>query len=74
MSKKTRRTYKKYTKRHRKHKIHGTHKRHRRHKRRLLPNTKGIILFTIPEKHHVQKILVNQNNQTGNMIPGLRNM
>ena len=81
MSKKTRRTHKRHIKRHRTHKRHVTHKRHtRRHlyrKRReivSLPGSKGLPLFIIPEKHNTQKILVNQKIQSGNMIPGLRNM
>jgi hypothetical protein len=79
MSKKTRRSHKRHIKRHRTHKRHI--KRHtRRHlyrKRReivSLPGSKGLPLFTIPQKHNTQKILVNQKIQSGNMIPGLRNM
>lgn len=78
MSKKTKRS----------HKIHGTHKRHkkyRRHTRRrlyrkrreilTLPGSQRIPLFSVPEKKQTQRISVNQSNkQSGNMVPGLRNM
>jgi hypothetical protein len=39
-----------------------------------LPGSKGLSLFTRPEKISSQSILVNQYKQSGNMIPGLRNM
>lgn len=81
MSKKTRRTHKRHTKRHRTHKKHVSHKRHtRRHlyrKRReivTLPGSKGMPLFSIPINNKPNKIMVNSKRESGNMIPGLRNM
>lgn len=67
------------------HKKHITHKSSRRtrtrrnlHKKRkeilTLPGSQGLPLFGVPEKKHSQKILVNPHKQSGNMIPGLRNM
>jgi hypothetical protein len=48
-------------------------KRNRRTVKRL--SNKGVVpLFTVPEKMHSQSIMVNQYKQSGNMIPGLRNM
>ena len=85
MSKKTKRSHKRY-KRHRTHKKHITHKKHtRRHTRRhlyrkrreilTLPGSQGIPLFSIPVKKQPQRILINhKSNNSGNMIPGLRNM
>ena len=91
MSKKTRshkrnKTHKSY-KRNKTHKKNRTYRRHtRRHTRRhlyrkrreilTLPGSKGVPIFSIPEKKQAQKILVNHdsNNHSGNMIPGLRNM
>ena len=57
------------------------HRSRRRIKRRnrtinrkiiTLPGSDGINLFSIPKKDNVQKILVNQHKQYGNMIMGLR--
>lgn len=87
MSKKTRshkghKTHKSY-KRNKTHKKNRTYRRHTRRnlyrKRReilTLPGSKGVPIFSIPEKKQAQKILVNHdsNNHSGNMIPGLRNM
>lgn len=79
MSRKTKRAYKK-NKTHKKHKSRSNRRHTRRHlyrKRReilTLPGSKGIPLFTISEKKHTQRILVNPHRQSGNMIPGLRNM
>jgi len=79
MSKKSRRAnkphrkHKKYTSKHRKHKRHHLYRK----RREILsfPGSKGMPLFTNPEKHKSQKILVNyDNSQSGNMIMGLRNM
>jgi len=39
-----------------------------------LSNKSVVPLFTVPEKMHSQSIVVNQYKQSGNMIPGLRNM
>lgn len=78
MSKKTKRL----------HKRHRTNKRHKkscRHTRRhlyrkkrqivILPRSEGLPLFTPPEKKQIQQILVNKGNiQSGNMIPGMRDM
>lgn len=59
-------SHKKRTRRH-------VHKKYRHHK--LLPKTKVIVLFQIPEKKHTQKIILNENQyQSGNMIKGLREM
>jgi hypothetical protein len=75
---KTKTKTKRFNKRH--YKKHRTYKRHT--KRRLyrkkrdiltLPGSKGVPLFMVPEKTSSQSILVNQR-QSGNMIPGLRNM
>ncbi len=48
----------------------------RKHRQlRLLPDTKGMELFSIPVKKHSQKILLNENQfQSGNMIKGLREL
>lgn len=77
MSKRTKRSHR----RHKTHKKHRVNKRHtRRHlyrKRRqimTLPGSQGLPLFSAPEKNNVQKILVNKQNSSGNMILGLRNM
>ena len=74
MSKKTKRHTRRHTRRHRKHT-----RRHRKHTRRYnrrqimtLPGSQGVPLFSVPEKKHTQKILVNSDKQSGNMIPGLR--
>ena len=70
------------------HKIHRTHKKYRHNKRHTrrhlyrkrrqiipLPGSKGVPIFSIPEKNNSQKIIINQSNkQSGNMIPGSRNM
>ena len=81
MSKKTRRTHKRHIKKYRTHKKHVTHKRHtRRHlyrKRReivTLPGSKGMPLFSAPINNKPNKIMVNSKRESGNMIPGLRNM
>jgi hypothetical protein len=72
MSKKTKRIKKRHYKKHRK-----RHTRRKSYKKRrdilILPGSKGVPLFTAPEKIPSQSILVNQN-QSGNMIPGLRHM
>ena len=48
-------------------------KRTRRTVKKL--SNKGVVpLFTVPEKMYSQSIMVNQYKQSGNMIPGLRNM
>lgn len=90
MSKKTRRTYKRHKKKHRTHKRHikkhRTHKRDRTYKtptrRHLhiksreivtLPGNKGIPLFSTPI-NKPNKIMINSKMESGNMIPGLRNM
>jgi hypothetical protein len=80
MSRKTRRSHKS-NKRHRTHKKHVTHKRHtRRHlyrKRReivTVPGSKGMPLFSEPINNKSNKIMVNSKRESGNMIPGLRNM
>jgi len=86
MSKKTR-SYKRHRKHktHKAHKVHKKHKAHKRHTRRrlyrkrreimLLPGSKGIPMFSVPEQNQVQKIFVNQSNkESGNIIPGLRKM
>lgn len=61
---------------HKKHRTYRkrTHKKrtHRKRRRRLL-GSKGVSIFTIPEKTQSEIISVN-NRETGNMIPGLRNM
>ena len=65
-------------KRNKRNKRNKTNKRHLYRKRRqifTLPGSKGIVLFTLPEKKEIQKIIVKQySKQSGNMIPGLRNM
>ena len=72
MSKKTKRIKKRHYKKHRK-----RHTRRKLYKKRrdilILPGSKGVPLFIAPEKISSQSILVNQR-QSGNMIPGLRNM
>jgi hypothetical protein len=78
MSRKTKRVYRRHKTNKKHHKKNRNHtRRHLYRKRREIvsvPGSKGLPLFTNPEKHRMQKILVNQNNQSGNMIPGLRNM
>ncbi len=46
----------------------------RRNKRHTIRKRRDNFLnFSVPEKHNIQKILINQSNtQSGNMIPGLR--
>lgn len=83
MSKKTQRRHKRH-RTYKKHRIHKKHKTHRRHTRRYLyrknrqifniPGSQGVPLFSVPEKNNLQKILINQSKQSGNMIIGLRNM
>lgn len=77
------RTNKKYTihhtKRHYKKHRNRTNKKHtRRHYKKkrnivILPGSKGVPLFIVPEKTMSQPISVDQK-QFGNIIPGLRNM
>lgn len=81
MSKKTKRSHKRHGthKRHKKHRTYRRHTRRRLYRKRreilTLPGSQGIPLFSVPEKKQTQRILVNQSNkQSGNMIPGLRNM
>jgi|LakMenEpi03Aug12_release.lakeMendotaPanAssembly.Ray.scaffolds.fasta_scaffold883376_2 hypothetical protein len=90
MSKKTRRIRKSHIKRHRTYKKHRTHKRERTHKRHrthnrhhsyrkrreivTVPGSKGIPLFSAPINNKLNKIMVNSEMESGNMIPGLRNM
>jgi len=63
---------KKTVKRHyRKHKKKRTYRK--RFKRRDKGTEKGIQIFTEPKKMHSQSISVTPF-QSGNMIPGLRNM
>ena len=70
MSKKTvKRHYKKH-----KHKNKRTYRK-KRFNRINNGTGKGVKLFTEPENLHSESILVNQNQiQSGNMIPGLREM
>ena len=76
MSKKTRSSHK----RDKIYKRHKTNKKHVYRKRRqifTLPGSQRIVLFTLPEKKEIQKIIPKQysnSKQSGNMIPGLRNM
>lgn len=76
MSKKTNRRNKKH--RSRTHKRSKHHRKHTRKQKRYemltLPGSQGLSLFGVTEPHKKQKILVNPHKQTGNMIPGLRNM
>ena len=79
MSKKTRRSHKKYRthKKHRANRRSHTRKYLYRKRRQILtlPGSKGLPLFSVPEKNNVEKILVNQGNKfSGNMILGLRNI
>lgn len=69
------RHYKKHNKshKHRAHKNRSYRKRTHRNRRRRLLGSKGVSIFTIPEKTQSEIISVN-NRETGNMIPGLRNM
>jgi hypothetical protein len=71
---KNKRTYRKHKNKrtYRKHKIKRTYRKNR-FKRINNGTGKGVQLFTEPTKIHSQSILVNQI-QSGNMIPGLRNM
>jgi hypothetical protein len=74
MSKKTRSVHKR-DKPNKKHK--NTRRKIYRKSRRSLtfPGSKSILLFTVPEQKETQKIMINQDSkQSGNMIPGLRNM
>ena len=75
---KKRRTYKKHNRTYKKNKTikKKTNKNLYKKRRYLLslPGSKGLSLFTIPEKTPSQSILVNQYKQSGNMIPGLRTM
>ena len=75
MSRKTKRLHKRHHKNNRKN-IHT--KKHRRRRRKeifTIPGNKGIPLFTAPDKKYSQTIMVNKrDNQSGNMIMGLRNM
>lgn len=67
-----------------KHKTHKRNKRYKKHKTKHLyrkqrqivtfPGSQGLPLFSVPQKNYVQKILINPHKQSGNMIPGLRNM
>ena len=75
MSKKTNRIKKRNrtVKRRRTVKRSRNKRRNRRTVKKL--SNKGVVpLFTAPEKMHSQSIVVNQYKQSGNMIPGLRNM
>lgn len=83
MRKKTKtlkRHYKKHKKTYRKHKYKNNNKNKRtyRIKRFTMINNetrKGIQLFKEPIKIQSQSIFINKNQiQSGNMIPGLRNM
>ena len=77
MSKKTvKRHYKKYKRSYRK-SVKKINKRtyRKRFKRRDKGTGKGVQLFKKPKKMDLQSISVNPNQvQSGNMIPGLRNM
>ena len=70
---KSKKNYKTHKKSLRKHKL--KHKKSLR-KHKLTHNSKKIKFFTIPKKHHVEKILINQTSsiQSVELIPGLRNM
>ena len=62
-------TLKRHYKRHRK-SCKRTYRKHRKSR-----TEKGLQLFTKPKKIHFESVLVNKNDfQSGNMIPGLRNM
>jgi hypothetical protein len=75
MSRKTKRQHKRHHKNNRKNIKTKKHRRRRRKEIFTIPGNKGIPLFTAPDKKHPQKIMVNQpDNQSGNMIMGLRNM
>lgn len=71
---KTKKSHHKKNKTHRKrtHKKRTHNRTHRNKKTRPLAS-KGVSIFTIPEKTQSEIILVD-NRETGNMIPGLRNM
>jgi hypothetical protein len=86
MSKKTM-TLKKHNKKHKNKRTYIKHKHKHKNKKRTYrkkrfkiindesKTEKGIQLFIEPTKIHSQSILINQNQiQSGNMIPGLRNM
>jgi hypothetical protein len=87
MNKHTARHHKKYSKRrvhskrhgHSKRRVHS--KRHGHSKRRIyrkrrelviIPGSKSVPIFTAPQKKDSHKIIVNDQNQSGNIIPGLR--
>jgi hypothetical protein len=76
MSKKTKRIKKRHYKKHRTNKKKYTRRKSYKKRRDILilPGSKGVPLFMAPEKIPSQSILVNQYRQSGNMIPGLRNM
>lgn len=78
MSKKTKRLHRRHITRKRNKKTRKHTKRRLYRKRRdilTVPGTQGIPLFSPPEKNSNQRIYVNKGNkQSGNMIPGMREM
>jgi|688.fasta_scaffold676379_2 hypothetical protein len=84
MSKKTK-TLKRHYKKHKNKKTYRKHKNKKTYRKRFKKinnrtgtekvTGRGIQLFTEPTKIHSQSILIDQTQiQSGNMIPGLRNM
>ncbi len=74
MSRKTRRSHKRHRKTYKK-RPKGTRRLYRKRRDILtLPGSKGIPLFSAPIHNKPSKIIVNSKRESGNMIPGLRNM
>lgn len=83
MSRKTKKHRHKHSVHHRRHKrrySHG-HSIHHRKKTRIrkkqeisiIPGSKAVPIFTAPNKKNSELILVNVEQPTGNIVPGLRN-
>ncbi len=76
MSRHTKRRHYSHKRRHTKRR-HYSKKRHVYRKRRefvSIPGSKSVPIFNEPQKIRANKIIINDDhNQSGNIIPGLRN-